>query len=55
MGSNLHLAIDWDLSSMSNISLFERKQANSELLFVKLLFKAGVGYGWGDEVVLYKA
>lgn len=55
MGSNLHYAIDWDLNSMSNVALFERKQANSELFFIKMLFKAGVQFGWGEEIVLYKA
>ena len=29
-------------------------QANSELMFVKMLMKEDVNYGWGDEIVLYK-
>ena len=28
-------------------------QANSELMFVKMLMKEDVNYGWGDEIVLY--
>jgi len=30
-----------------------RLQANSELFFVKGLFKVDVNFGWGEEVVLY--
>ena len=55
MDSNLHFAIDWDMTSINQLALFERKQANSEVHFIKMLFKAGVGYGWGEQVVLYKA
>lgn len=32
-----------------------RLQANSELFFIKMLVKADVQIGWGNEVVLYKA
>ena len=50
-GSNLWMGIN----SAGDESLVQLDflQANSELMFVKMLMKADVNYGWGSEIVLY--
>lgn len=52
--SNLHFACDWDMNSIDEVTLFERVQPNSEMHFVKMLFKAGVQSSFGSQVVMYK-
>lgn len=48
--SNLWLGLN---SKQDSLVQFDFLQANSEIMFVKMLFKADVQYGWGSEIVLY--
>ena len=51
--SNMHLAVHM-ADDMSTLQV-ERKQANSELYFFKMLCKAGVGFSLGQEITAYNA
>lgn len=48
--SNLWFGVN---SMKDNLVQFDFLQANSELMFFKMLFKGDVQYGWGSEIVLY--
>lgn len=50
--SNLWMGIN-STDDMNTIQL-AKKQANSELYFIKLLMKADVQYGWNSETVTYE-
>lgn len=50
LDSNLWLGIN---SQEDNQIQLARLQANSELFFIKMLFKADVQFGFGEEVVIY--
>lgn len=49
--SNLWMAIN-SAGDEANVQL-DFLQANSELMFIKMLMKADVNFGFGDEIVLY--
>jgi len=52
MGSNLWVG----MNSVDDASLqLQKKQANSELYFIKMLMKADVNFGWDEEIVYYGA
>jgi len=53
MDSNLHFAIKFreDFNAVKT----GKVAANSEMEFMKMAFKAGVNFSWGEEVVAYNA
>lgn len=52
MDSGLHAAVYME-GDDDNFKI-ERLQNNSEMFFIKALFKMGVNYSWGEEMILYK-
>lgn len=55
MDSNIHMAVDWERDSITDVLQVEKLQANSEKYFVKALMKGAVQHVWGEYITLYKA